>query len=71
MKNTSTDYFTQLRSDFIPKEKNQPGHSRRPFNPGDPNELRFISAVSEQAGYKTNTLSFSSDIVQPGNQMPS
>jgi hypothetical protein len=45
MKNTEKDYFTQLRSDYIPTKKNSTGNTKRPFNPGDPNEFLFMPST--------------------------
>lgn len=69
MKNTSTDYFNQLRNDFIPKGKNQEDHSKRPFNPGDPNEFRFVPSVEQPVTEERNSTSFSAANSQPRNNL--
>ena len=69
MKNTGTDYFNQLRNDFIPKEKNHEDQYRRPFNPGDPNEFGFMTTVKQPVTDERNSTSFSAANAQSGNKM--
>ncbi|MGG9963097.1 hypothetical protein [Ferruginibacter sp. SUN106] len=67
MKNIGTDYFTQLRSDFIPKKKDQYDHSRRPFNPADPAEAEGMPATILSITDKNNTIPAQDEIYQGDN----
>ena len=64
MNNTAADYFTRLRSDFVPKAKDHNVQSRRPFNPGDPNEFLYVPAVPRN-NTDVNAEAFSNSISMP------
>ena len=67
MNNTEKDYITQLRSDYIPTKKNNSDPRRRPFNPGDPNELLFMTA--DPATGEENKMSFTTSTSLPIEQL--
>ena len=59
MKNSGTDYFAQLRSDYIAPKKNSYDNDRRPYNRDNPNEFQFIPATAKAVTAEENNTSFS------------
>jgi len=65
MKNSGTDYFAQLRSDYIAPKKNSYDNDRRPYNRDNPNEFQFIPATAQAVTDEVSNTSFSAGKLLP------
>ena len=56
MKNSGTDYFAELRNDYIAPKKNNYDNDRRPYNRDSSTEYQFKAAIEKAiTGEEKNT----------------
>lgn len=67
MKNSATNYFAALRSDYVDPKKNHYDNTKRPFNRDNSNILELMATTAQVVRAKENRASFSEGTSLPGN----
>ena len=71
MKNSATNYFEALRSDYVDPKKNHYDNNRRPFNRDNSNILELMDTTAQVVTGKENRASFFEGKSLPGNTVQS
>ncbi len=66
MKNSASDYFADLRSDYVDPKKNHYDNYKRPFNRDNSNILELMATTAHVVTGKENRTSFSESSSLPG-----